>query len=171
MRGRKTERLPDLFGEPVDNSKTCTQCGLRKKLESFSTNGVSSKTGRKYVQAECRACKSERHKAWRAKVGKARAKRSKIKWTYGISYEEHAALLASQNGKCAICGDTEMPIDPRTKKPYELALDHDHATGKVRAFLCPNCNIGLGGFRDDPVRLQAAISYLAKHKSAEIRLA
>ena len=41
-------------------------------------------------------------------------------------------------------------------------LDHDHKTGKSRGWLCPNCNIGLGFFRDSIENLKAAIAYLAR---------
>lgn len=82
---------------------------------------------------------------------------------YGISLEEHDRMHAKQGGACAICGATELPIDPRTKKQYELAIDHCHATGKVRSLLCHFCNVGLGAFRDSPELMQLAITYLEKH--------
>lgn len=77
-------------------------------------------------------------------------------------------MVKAQNGACAICGNTTMPTDPRTGEPYDLAIDHDHATGKVRDLLCPGCNNGLGCFKDDPVRLHAAISYLERHSNIKM---
>lgn len=97
---------------------------------------------------------------WQKKPGnkdRSRARR------YGLSHEEFKAMMAAQGGACACCGDTEMPIDPRTGKRYDLAIDHDHVTGKVRALLCPGCNNGLGCFKDDISRLHSAIAYLQSH--------
>ena len=77
---------------------------------------------------------------------------------YGVSPEQAAALLVSQGSRCAIC---------RTDTPNGRGfwhLDHDHATNKVRAFLCQACNNGLGFFRDDPLRLELAAAYLRTHK-------
>lgn len=79
---------------------------------------------------------------------------SEIKRKYGITYDQYHAMLDAQQGKCAICGD-----DTQT-----LAIDHDHATGKVRELLCPPCNKGLGHFDDDTDRMTKAIAYLRKHK-------
>lgn len=45
-----------------------------------------------------------------------------------------------------------------------LVMDHDHATGIVRALLCHPCNIGLGGFKDNPAHLRLATTYLEKYK-------
>jgi hypothetical protein len=50
---------------------------------------------------------------------------------------------------CQICGGYQR-----------LSIDHDHNTGKVRGLLCSPCNIGLGGFKDNPHSLTKAIEYL-----------
>lgn len=79
----------------------------------------------------------------------------------GITRAEYQAMLASQNGVCAICR-TECPPGKN------LAVDHDHSccgAGKsckacIRGLLCQRCNTGLGQFQDSPERLQAAIAYL-----------
>ncbi|WP_409331143.1 endonuclease VII domain-containing protein [Trujillonella humicola] len=81
--------------------------------------------------------------------------------TYGITWQEYDALLAKQGGGCAICGG---PPGER----YSLHVDHDHAccSGSrscgacIRGLLCHGCNSGLGSFRDDRARLEAAVAYL-----------
>jgi hypothetical protein len=68
-------------------------------------------------------------------------------------------MRTAQKSKCAIC---------RTSKPGgqgDWHVDHNHQTKQVRALLCQNCNIGLGNFKDDPVRLIAAAEYLRKHQN------
>lgn len=79
---------------------------------------------------------------------------------YGITADEYDAMFKEQDGKCAICGQSKLPIDPRTGKTYDLAIDHCHRTDRVRKLLCPHCNVGLGAFKDSPELLHAAISYL-----------
>ena len=61
-------------------------------------------------------------------------------------------MLESQDGLCAIC-----------KAAPSVHVDHDHATGAVRALLCFNCNGGLGQFKDDPELLHAAAYYVQFH--------
>ena len=79
---------------------------------------------------------------------------------YGLSWVDYKALLARQNGACAIC----------KKKPRRaLAIDHCHATTKVRGLLCLKCNSGLGFFEDNPDLLRVAIAYLEASTGDEQR--
>ncbi len=57
-----------------------------------------------------------------------------------------------QAGLCGLC--------QRPPGPKGLGVDHNHATGKVRALLCSRCNLALGGFMDDPVLCRKAADYL-----------
>lgn len=71
---------------------------------------------------------------------------------YGLSPEKYEIMLRRQGGVCGICGGR----DARRR----LSVDHSHANGRVRGLLCSKCNVGLGYFRDDPLRLAAAALYL-----------
>jgi len=80
---------------------------------------------------------------------------------YGCSASQFDAMLAAQDGKCAICGSLETCT--QQSRLRTLAVDHDHVTGKIRALLCGGCNSGLGSFEHDPKVLEAAITYLQAH--------
>lgn len=73
---------------------------------------------------------------------------------YGLDVDGYDVLLAKQGGGCALCGAA------KSKHGARLAVDHDHATGRVRGLLCMNCNRKLGSFGDDPAQLIAAAEYL-----------
>lgn len=73
-------------------------------------------------------------------------------------------MLEKQGHRCAICG---MKVKGFGGKDADSArIDHDHATGFVREALCNGCNVGLGGFRESPDALRAAIAYLERHAAA-----
>jgi hypothetical protein len=77
---------------------------------------------------------------------------------HGLTLDDHNALLASQNGGCAICGSTV----PGGKGDFHI--DHCHETGTVRGLLCHSCNTGLGLFLDEPARLRDAALYVEAHR-------
>lgn len=84
-----------------------------------------------------------------------------LKKRFGITKERYDEMSAEQGHLCAICGQPETAkIRDRT---LTLAVDHCHSHGHIRALLCRGCNTALGGFRDDPNLLRAAIAYLEKH--------
>ena len=73
------------------------------------------------------------------------------KYRHGVTSEEYAQRLAEQGEVCAICGGN------RSKNA--LAVDHDHATGKICGLLCLQCNAGLGCFADNSEWMRKAIEY------------
>lgn len=77
---------------------------------------------------------------------------------FGMTHEDYERMLAGQGGVCAICGGENN--DPQRRY---FAVDHDHATGKVRQILCHTCNVGLGAFQDSPSLLKKAAAYLREH--------
>lgn len=80
---------------------------------------------------------------------------------YGLTVEAYAALGSA----CAICGASEdNRTQASTKKPFRLAVDHDHDTKRVRGLLCGNCNCGIGYLKHDAVLMAKAIQYLQKHQ-------
>jgi hypothetical protein len=121
--------------------KRCPKCHMWKPEQEFHRQ-TSAADG----FGSCAVCGCEASAAHRYKLGKGGRER----------------LLAQQGGRCAICG-TDDP-------GRGWVVDHDHACcgGKyscgtcVRGVLCYLCNNGLGLFRDDPVRMKAAIDYLSR---------
>jgi hypothetical protein len=77
-----------------------------------------------------------------------------LKRTYGITQEEYNIQLDKQNGRCAICGKHSSDFK------INLAVDHNHETGKTRGILCSHCNRLLGYSKEDVDVLEKAIAYI-----------
>jgi len=111
----------------------------------------------KRTQAYARAHRQEINERNRADYhahkheNKPEARRAYLKRCFGISPAEYDALLAKQNGACAIC---------RRRSKRRLCVDHCHVTGRIRGLLCHFCNLALGYLRDDQASLVAALAYL-----------
>jgi hypothetical protein len=132
--------------------KTCTSCGIEKPEEDFHWH-YKDKGIRRHA---CKTCRSNVEKERQRKPEYQKYRRAyKLQNTYGITQEEYDAQLVRQNYGCAICGSES------TKR--KLAVDHCHATGKVRNLLCGPCNTGLGQFKDNPELLDKAAEYLREH--------
>jgi hypothetical protein len=58
---------------------------------------------------------------------------------YGLTEAQYQAMLAAQDGKCAICG--RLAVEERWGV---LPVDHNHETGVVRGLICMTCNTTLG---------------------------
>jgi hypothetical protein len=87
------------------------------------------------------------------------------KWKHaGVDASRYQDMLNAQEGVCAICHQPETHRDGLSGKPKDLAIDHDHATGAVRALLCSSCNTALGLFNDSIELLAKAREYVLYHK-------
>jgi hypothetical protein len=86
-------------------------------------------------------------------------RRYRLKAEYGLTPEQYAAILAEQNGCCAICGSSNPGIGQKV-----FCVDHDHSTDRVRQLLCFGCNMIIGHAADDPERLRRAATYVERHR-------
>ena len=84
-----------------------------------------------------------------AKEARERALKSK----YNLSNEQIVELYNTT--VCQICG-------VETKR---ICVDHDHKSGKVRGYLCINCNSALGMAKDNVSILERMIMYLKGDKN------
>lgn len=130
-------------------SSLCVECEVEPRLPQ-------RRIGQACYQERERIRARERY---RNESGSRRQKRREAttKWKrrtqFKFTDEEYEALVAKQQGLCAICGST-------CSSGRNLAVDHCHKTGKVRGLLCGNCNRAIGQLGDDPERIERAASYL-----------
>ncbi len=71
---------------------------------------------------------------------KTKAREALMRNRFG-DFDEYAEYL-KQGGKCAIC-KIAKPFKKDSIASDCLELDHDHVTGRLRGFLCKNCNFKL----------------------------
>jgi len=140
----------------------CKACNLAAKHERYRRNPQQTIDRVKKWQADNPERHAENQERWRVSGGKSRSNRkSHLKRKFGITQEQYEEMLAAQDGGCAICGDS-----PEVGKA--LHVDHDHDTGDVRALLCVRCNNGLGQFKEDPILLDRARTYLQTADDEEV---
>jgi len=75
-----------------------------------------------------------------------------LQYKYGITLQEYNAMVARQDGVCALC--RRQPVEK------SLCVDHCHDTQMLRLLLCDGCNTGLGKFGHNPDLLRAGADYL-----------
>lgn len=113
----------------------------------------------------CLACNRLRSKRWadrhREEINaQHRAERYHVKSDlrrYGLTPQDKEQMWWLQYQCCGACFKP-IPLFGRGS-----GVDHDHATGKVRALLCTQCNAALGHVKDDPETLMDLRRYLVAH--------
>jgi len=131
----------------------CPRCG--------SSVPLKFKRGTVYCSKNCQQL------AWNERTGYMR------QYLYGVPLEQFEAMLAAQDGRCAICNSPDWPAPVNSGSPH---VDHDHGCDQghaanracarcARGLLCGHCNNGIGQLGHDPARLRAAAEYLEAHMS------
>ena len=148
-------------------TKVCSQCGKEKPVSEYYRRSASPDG----LNSACKTCiKAAARKRYRKnkaieKIEQAQRadmqKESNLIRLYGITLEDYEHMFYEQGRACAICGRVADEFR------RDLAVDHDHVTGKVRGLLCPDCNRGLGGFHDDIELIEKALQYLQKHSAQQ----
>jgi len=116
--GKKTKEQAMALKKARVSGRTCLNCG-----KTFS---VWRRTrGSKYCSDDCLQHAST-------------VRRVHLLNRYNLTPEDYDRMLKRQNGVCFLC--KAKPVGRR------LAVDHDHATGRVRGLLCTGCNVKLGWY-------------------------
>ena len=116
----------------MPKTKVCYNCEKRKAVSKFYACS-QRKDG---LNSWCKECSSARHKQWRKdnwahdliQHGTWYANRVGHK-APKVSIAELDAARKAHNGLCDVC-----------EKPRKLVLEHCHATGAFRGFVCIHCN-------------------------------
>jgi len=138
--------------------RTCARCHVEKDASEFGS----------VTSPYCRPCHTEYERERRQVNGAQNPEYTRAinLRRYGLTIAQFDAMLAAQDGRCAICG-TEDPDG------QGWHVDHDHrccntrktSCGRcLRGLLCSRCNIAIGNLRDDEVIIQAALDYVVKHR-------
>ena len=83
---------------------------------------------------------------------------TRIKSWYNIYPKDWTNLVLRSNGRCELCSKQFVNAS------YDLNIDHDHITGKVRGLLCSKCNKNLF-IVEDQIFCAKAIVYLELSKN------
>lgn len=94
-------------------------------------------------------------KTYRASLTVDEKRDRDLRKKYGITLVDYRRMWEAQSGLCPICR-----CDLTTRPPH---VDHDHATGEVRAILCQHCNQAVGMVFELPETAERLAEYLRKH--------
>lgn len=137
----------------LPDSKVCRGCREVLPFDQFH-KAAKYRSG---LASQCKSCKAKRQKARGQQA-------QQLRHRYGIDLPEYEAMLEKQSHVCAICLQPETRRHRYGDEPKKLAVDHDHATGRVRGLLCDSCNNMLGRAKDNPDILRRAADYLETHQ-------
>lgn len=156
-RGRKFKFLT------VDGYKTCSRCLNSKPVEDFYKVSKSNQR----LKAACKSCvlasgkeslsrNPERRKEYIRKYRELN--RDKLNQQQLVRTTIAREILAGRPRPqvCEVCGQ-----EPKVF----MHFDHDHKTGKFRAWLCDPCNLILGLAKDNPKTLRGLANLLESDQS------
>ena len=141
----------------------CRTCEVPKATDQF----YKSRHGT--LERQCKGCKNayarermrsnpdareRKRQSYLRNTNPERRRAYNLKAMYGLSLEQYEAMMVAQDRTCVAC-------EERFGAGRDAVhVDHDHATGVVRALLCGPCNRALGHAKESPSRLRALARYI-----------
>jgi hypothetical protein len=146
--------------KPDGIRKTCNNCRnkyRKQNPDSKETKNKWTKKNRKRINAKARLYRAKNTKKFKSYT---------LKRDFGITLEQYETTLELQNGLCKLCNEPEKTFH-QSGKLKDLAVDHDHLTGKIRGLLCWVCNTGIGKLKDSPELLRKAANYIEESRKTK----
>lgn len=133
---------PEKTGDNFEK-KICNRCNRLLDVKFFdkNQNGKNNRSVRRPSCIMCRKIIDGKNISLKDKKEWEKIKPNMIIW------------------ECPVCKKRTIP-----GVTSKVVLDHNHITGKPRAWICDSCNTGLGRFKDDIQTMEDAIEYLKKYK-------
>lgn len=129
---------------PPFKYKICNKCHVLKVQSIYFDYNQNDKYGRPTTRPSCKSCRVDIDGVKMPKSERDRMNRIKPK-----PYELF---------ECPICHKVTIP-----DVTANIVIDHDHRTGRARAWICDSCNTGIGRFQDSPEMLEKIAEYIKKH--------
>jgi len=149
-------RLPTRYrrsfmGEPAERRRKryAEDPDYRERIKAQGRAWRHANKERINEHARDRRATDPEYRARKQAADRRRSRAHDLKYCYGLSPQQRAAMLRRQKGACAIC-----------RSKGALGVDHCHTTGVIGGLLCRKCNSGLGFFRDNPATMLASATYL-----------
>jgi hypothetical protein len=156
QRSRLTKELPEKRSARLSRMKVYHKTKPNKPMTDAQKKERNRKRRELYaIDAVAKKRARESSSQWQKEHPERRREQRLRK--FGMTLLDFQALIQKQEGKCAICGYSDL-----TDSKFFPHVDHDHATGRMRGLLCSSCNFGLGKFHDNPDLLLAAARYLVE---------
>ncbi len=123
-----------------NETKICRRCQQRKSIFEFEKNQKSI-AGKISRRGECRECRK-----WKKPIP------MKVR----LEYEKnHSRPPIGEPFRCPVC---EKTIIRQFKN--DVTLDHSHESGKIRGWICRQCNSSIGMMDEDISILKRAIKWI-----------
>jgi len=163
----KVEKSSDCFHKAKKEKDglqyRCTDCGKKYHADRYSNQKEKIRGQITAYRAGNKDKLNEAGRVWRIKNPdkvKQYQRTSNLKKNFGLSIVDYEKMAAAQNNVCAICLTPETFVHKAKGQVARLAVDHCHASGKIRKLLCARCNRALGLFEDNPALMASAANYI-----------
>lgn len=133
--------------------KLCKNCDKIKLFADFGACKVR-KDGLRFYCKECERLRENTRYHLLTPIQILQRRANNLEQKYKLTLEQYISMRENQNGGCAICFENQCNLNKW------MAIDHCHATGKVRGLLCGECNRGIGRLADSATLIMRAANYV-----------